>query len=748
MAIPISPNTRFASAKTIKEPNLVLCIEGYPKCFGSGIIREIIKIGEPDLYVGDTWVIGGIRIREDQITAISIDGSSTSIKQQLDAEKARGSSVQSMSIELVDIDQQITALISPSVLIDDVMGKKATVYLAIDNASAQWPDDYEILFRGNIDEIKSLPASHIINIAHPEQKKKQTIWPRAETTLPFSISNSDTTIDLTSVDGFLVPVVGANGLIDPDFRTYIVIEDEAIEYTSIVGNQLLGCVRGQLGTQPISHLVEARVISFIRLTGDMVSIALKMMMSKEDYYLTDLKFANYNVHQAPSYIPNTIYFEGINAQSEYGYVLGDYVTITGSANPSTNDITYGEITSLGRTDFGSYIEIDGAGFVDEVGTSALISFRSKYDVWPLSMGMGGDEVDVIQHEQIQQTYLSNFLYDIYVKDTIEDARDFLDQEIYKPASAYTVPRKAKASMAILQSPIPSVNTKLLNETNIVNPSGLVMRRSTTKQFGNTIVYKFDEDPIVEDKFLRGKVLVSGDSLTRIKVGTKALVIVSKGLRTSAGADLLINSASERKLKRYEYGAEYFEGVKLTFGAGWDIEVADVVIFDGSKLNLADTAGGVRGRPAQLVEVQNKTLNYKTGDITVDLVATGYSGAGKYALVGAASKIKIGINDKSFVIEKGFRSIYGTAEYQKWSRYTRPAVVIRSPDGVTRYFQTIISLAASNTIVVRDSLGFTPQAGDIMELAKHDFIDTSGEIKLIYGHMAPLDGGTVDPYQMI
>ena len=745
--MPVSPNTRYAASKIIKEPNLVLAIEGYPNRFGSGIIKEIIKIGEPNLYIGNDWQIGGVRIREDQITAISIDGSSTSIKQQLDAEKARGSSVQSMAIELVDLGGQITELISPSVVIDDILGKKATVYLAIDNASAVWPDDYEILFKGNIDDIKTLPASIILNIAHPEQKKKQSVWPQAKTELALSMGLLDTTIDLVSAAEFLLSVPAGDTTIDPDFRKYVVIGDEAILYTSRTGNQLTGCVRGQLGTAILNHAAGDAAISLYRLTGDVMSIALKIMLSKQDYYLTAISFTNFNVHQAPSSVANTIYFEGFDASKDYGYVIGDYVTISGSANPTYNDVTLKKIITIERTDFGSYIELDGVTFVDEVATSATINFRSKYDVWPLAMGMGGDEVDVLQHEQIRQTYLSGFNYDLYVKDTIEDARDFLDQQIYKPASAYSVPRKAKASIQLLQSPIPSANTKLLNETNITDPSKIEMRRSTTKQFANTIVYKLDEDPIV-DKFLRGEVLVSGTSLGLIKVGTKALVIEAKGLRSSANGVAQANQAAQRKLNRYQFGAEYFEGIKITFGAGFDIEVGDVVILDGSKLHLADTKTGLRNRPAQLVEVQNKTLNYKTGEITVDLTNTGYNGAGKYALIGGASRIKIGIDQQSFVIEKAYASIYGSAEYQKWSRFTNPAVVIRSPDGVTRNFQTVIKFALSNTIIVRDTLGFIPQAGDIMELAKHDFIDTTGEIKLIYGFMSPLNGGAVDPYQMI
>jgi hypothetical protein len=72
MALPISNNTRTAAEKTIKEPNIVLCIEGYDICIPSVSTYTVIKVGAPGLIIGGSWIIGGVELMGDADSAISM----------------------------------------------------------------------------------------------------------------------------------------------------------------------------------------------------------------------------------------------------------------------------------------------------------------------------------------------------------------------------------------------------------------------------------------------------------------------------------------------------------------------------------------------------------------------------------------------------------------------------------------------------------------------------------------------------
>lgn len=737
--IPLSQRTLLAAARTVKNPNLVLVIDGVPTIYGATPTLQLIKIGDPGLLIGNDWVIGGSSEIPDSEVLISLSGSSTSINQQLDADKGRGSSIQSLDIELVDLKGMVTKLITPGMVVDDILGRKAKIYLAIDTESAQWPTDYLLLFRGVVDDIKGNQGSITLTISHPDQKKKQALYGKTETTLDGAITNSQTTITLASTAGLLLPVTGPDGVTDNSFGAYVRIDNEIIKYTGISGNQLTGCVRAQLNTFAAAHADDVEVVSFYRLQGTAMDLALKLMLSMQGYYLEGIKPTSFQVLPGPISEPNAIYFEGVDIEQEFGLTVGDYLTTTLATN-GANNVTLKQIASVVKTDLGSYVTVSGVSFVDEGSTPALISFRSKYDSLPQGLGLGADEVDVAQHEYLRRQFLSSFNYDFYLKDTIDNVREFLDVEIYKPASAYSVPRKAQASVQMLIGPLPGGRTTTFDKSNIVNPASIKLRRSIGKNFYNTIVYRYEEDEL-EDKFLRTKLTTDVDSLNQIKVGPRPLIVESKGLRVNDQADALAASASNRRLNRYRFGAEYVEGLKVTFGSGFDVELGDIVIIDFSQLNVPNTSNGSRVKPAALFEVANKKLNYKTGEVQLDLVDTAFDENARYCLIGPSSKVKTSISTSSFVIEKSFAGTFGTAEFQKWIRYPNCAVTVRSPDSTTRYGQSVILAATSNTITLATPLGFTPQPGDILELAPYPL--ATDQIKLIYGHLSPLTGGDPD-----
>ena len=735
MAFETTIRTRQAAEKIVKSPNLVLCIDGVDTKYGVLNITKVIRIGDPDLFIDGTWVIGGFRSLEDQLSAFSLDGSTTTIKQQLDIDKGRGSSISSMEIALIDFNKAISELVSPGVIVEDVLGRRCQVYLGFaDNTS--FPEDYIVIFRGIVDDIKAEQGVVKLNIAHPDQKKRQRVYPKIETQLDGAIDASQTTIDVVTTSNYLLRTSGPDGVPDTSFSSYIKIDDEIIEYTGLTATSFTGCVRGSLGTIAATHDDEATAESYYRLEGNVIDLALKIMLSGwQGSNFEDIEVSNFNILGDGSSVSNAIYISGVNIETNYGMTVGDYITTTGATN-GANNVTNKLITELSVDDLGSYIVIDGVSFVDEVDSPAVMEVRSQYDTLPAGLKMSTDEVDIAEHLRIQQLFLSSFNYDFYLKDTIENALEFLEQQIYKPAGAYSIPRKARSSLGYFVGPLPSASTIILNDTNITNPNKLKIRRTINKNFFNTIVYKYEVDPL-EDKYLRGILTASSDSLNRIPIGTRALVIEAEGMRQSLFGSNNAQIASNRRIDRFKFGSEFLESVNITYEYGFNIEIGDIIILDGSNLNLIDSTTGERNKPPKFFEIINKTLNIKSGLVTLDLIDTGFDGFQRYGLIGISSRVKEGISNTRFVIEKAYRSPYGASEYKKWDRFSLTRVKVRSNDFTTRYAQSYITNISGNIITVSDDLGFTPLAGDIMELSQYDFAGVTDEIKLLYAHMQDL-----------
>ena len=747
MGFPLTVRAQNAAQAVVKRPNLVLVIDGISTKFGSAEILKIIRIGDPGLLIDGSWQIGGSRALDDQLSVISFDQSSTSIKQQLEIDKGRGSSISSLEIGLIDQGERITRMITPGLEVADVLGRRCSLFLGFAETT-NFPEDYVRIFRGIVDDIIAGPGLVRINIAHPEQKKKASIYNKVDKALSSSITDSDTTIPLNNVTSILTKQLGPDGTYDSSFRSYVRIDNELISYDGISGSNLTGCVRAQLGTINTAHASNATVSTLYRLTGNVMDLALKVMMTKRGEFALDVPVENFQKFPDGSGLANAIYFKDLDVADEYGLTIGDYCTTTG-ASSGANNFTLRPIEDIQAVDGGSYIVVSGASLADELDTGAVIDFRSQYDTLPEGLGLGGDEVDVEQHTKFERLFLSNFEMDFYLKESIENGREWIEQELYKPCGAYSLNRKAKASVGFFVGPIPSVDTKTISKNNITNPSGLKLRRTITKNFANTIIYKYEIDPL-EDKFLRGTISQSATSLGRIPVGGRALVVESTGMRDSLLAESLSAQAATRRLNRFKFGAEFLDGIQLTFGDGYAIELGDILLLDSDSLSIVNTEDGNRVKEPKLFEVVNIEKDFKTGKISINLIDTNFDGQARYGLIGPSSKILSGISQTQFTIYEGFYSSpFGVNEYRKWSRYALPSVKVRSADFTTRYAQSSILSYSGNTITLTSALGFTPQADDVMELSQYDSPLTTEQIKLIYAHMRDTAFADGKPqYQML
>jgi hypothetical protein len=734
MAFDITEKALAASLGTDLRPQIVLEIDGIDTIFSTTPIEKIIRYGDPDLEYGEGDVYGGLRAIDPQESVISFQrGTSTTISQTLNLDKGLGESISSMRIALVDKDQRITRdILSPDTTQTpafDVLGRRCRIWFGFEGTS--FKEDFITIFRGVIQNTSAGAGVITLNINHPDQKKKSDIFIPASAELTSAMGAGDTVANVDDTLPFFAPVLGPDGLVDESVKFFVRIDDEIMRYEAKSGTQFQTITRGQLGTLAAAHSSGASVESFITLSGNAIDLALKLMLSGwNGPFLEDQEVESFVGVGAGDTVPNAIFFANTDVARDFGAVVGDYVTVTGASNGS-NNVTLEPIVGITTNTLGSYIEIDPAvPLVLENDSSAVCDFRSQYDTLGDGAKMMGDEVDIDEHLFIQRTFLSSFEYEFYIREEIK-LKEFLSEQIYNPAAAYSLPRKSKSSVGYhLAGQLPGTKTKLLSERTVTNPSQLKLERSLSKNFYNSVTYKFEEDAL-EEKLLRVDADIDADSLARIEGGIRNKLIEAKGMRLLLSAINNANIARSRILKKFRFGAEFIKGLKSNLKTGFDIEVGDTAVLDLNTLNISDIDSGTRNGDARIFQLSNKSFNLKTGDITFDIVDTNFDRDTRFALIGPCSKIKTGISTTQFVIEETGNSPFGVNEFRKWEDFEGTGVKIRSLDFTVEDEVNILNVIG-NTITVSPALSFVPLNGYFMEPANYNLaID---EFKLLYGHM--------------
>lgn len=736
------------------EPILVFQIDGIDTLYGSTTIKKVARYGDEDLFYGqDDLVYGGLVPLSNQQALMTLDGTTTSIKQNLAPDKARGTGITSMSIVLVDIANKATELASGA--FGEMLFRRCKVWAGFGENSS-FSEDFILLFRGVIESIQIEQGKVKFNLSSPDQKRRVLLLPKGDTKLNGAIDNVQTTITLDSVENFfVVPDHPAYSPKDDDVESYVKIEDEYIKFAGISGNQLTGCVRGQFFTSAVAHADQAQAESFYKIEGNAMELALKVMLSDEDQtpYIAGLKASAVNQFITGP-IANAIYFGGINFEREYNVRIGDYVRTAGFTQPGNNFVTWAEILDVVVLDTGSYVVVDQT-LTDEAVATGTVDFLSSYNsLGVFGMGLNADEVDIEKHDFLRRNFLNSFNYKFYARDEIEDGKEWIESELYRPASCYSLPADkeglARLSVGLHIAPLPNESIVTISQTNVTKPDRIGVKRSVNKNYYNSILTKFEDTP-EDEKFFRKVFTLSGTPYLPEVKGNKTLVIESKGLKDDLSGSTLASAANARLLSRYEGAAEYIDGLEILFSTAVSINVGDIVVFDPSGLNVVNPIDQSRERVAGLWEVVNKDINLK-GQAKVDLVNTAFNIQARYGLWSAASRLKTILSQTKFVIEglSAFPKFGSAAEYRKWENIRNLGVKIRSADW-SNVFQTVLTNVTFNTLTVRDAVPFTLTPGMILELSNYDFAETTAEQKLIYAHWTDdnndfADGGK--PYVFI
>jgi predicted transcriptional regulator len=751
MAFDLTVNSLLAKSQINLEPLIVFTIDGIPYIFSASTITEFIKIGDPDLligdYLGEPWYIGDSRAIEGQKDYISFSGgTSTRTTQQLQPDKGIGSSVTQLTISVVDKNEEISELISPGFVVSEILGRECKVQIGFKNTN--YPEDYITVFRGIIEDITSGAGLITFNLSSTEQKKRTSIFTKATAELGANISNvgSVSTITVDDATPFLVRQLGPDGTYDSSITYYVKINDEYFSYTGKTGTTLTGVTRNpspfNFGQQ--SHVTGDAVLSMVRLQGNGIDLARKILFSgKNGNFSTGNTLTNFVRISVTDTVSNSIFFLNQNVVDLYGIVVGDYITTTGASN-GANNVTLKQITEVNVNDTGSYIVVSGVTFVEENDSAATISFRSQWDTLGDGCSMGGYDVDETEFESIYQTFLSSFDLDFRLTDTVT-AKDFIEEQILRPMGCFSILRKGRVSLGFHTGPIPGANLLKLDQSNILNARNIKIRRSLSKNYYNSVIFNLEKD-ISSNEYLITKTTVDSTSISDFNVGQRSIQISSDGMRDSLQGVAKASQTSTRFLNRYKRAAEYIDSMEIHFGDGYSAEIGDIVLVDTNSLSITDIQSGTRSGAQRVFQIINKTLDFKTGKITLGLVDTNFASNTRYGLISPVSKIKSATSGTTFVIEQSYNSVYGVNEYLKWQRFGRIKVKVRNDSGSTSGTAWITGFSG-NTVFLETTLGFTPSPGMIMELDEYN--NATDEIKFLYAFMSDVtfaDGKEI--YKMI
>ena len=417
-------------------------------------------------------------------------------------------------------------------------------------------------------------------------------------------------------------------------------------------------------------------------------------------------------------VANSILIDTPDIEAEYGLVVGDYVQITGS---DSNDMTT-QITDFGKIDeTKSYIvTIDNLTNEDE--QTATVKFKSQYDKLSEGAGMLPTQVDVARHQYWLDLFSTNFpLMAFSFEDSIQ-IDEFINKELYRPCNLYSTPG-AKASVKMTIPPLSDIYTKTLDESNVVNPSKINVKRSLNSHHYNTIVFKYNPNVLDLSTYLNGKVVINNDSLTRIGAGKKVLKISSQGFKDDTDTSNALTIGATRFLDRYKFAAESFS--IETFFSNVDIECGDIVVVDG--LNIYDSTSGTRDFAPKQFEVINKSISIGSAKIKLDLLSTSFGLDARFGVISPASKIDTGATTTNIPLKFSYGNT--TKEYSKWENHIGATVRVHSEDWTYDETTVITGFDPSNenTAICSPALSSPPLEDYIFDSPTYD--DGSGDTLL-------------------
>lgn len=677
-----------------------------------------VRYGDGTKYGEQGIVYGGLRKVPGVRDLLMLEGSSLTLAQKIEPEQGRGS-ISQLTFAFLDKDGYMTQVLSPGIIIDEILGKEVKVRLGFQDIS--YPDQYFTVFRGRVSSVSVETGRVIIQLSDPNIIRKQQIFYQPKTNLTANINPTDTIISVVTNSDFYQHRLGPSGVYDSSVKLYIKIDDEWMSYDpSGFHTNSFTVTRAQRGTVHANHDIDAEVTQGVELSGHGIDLALKLMLSQGGPWLTGIDIEHIVFTGDPTLgdQPNAIILPSKkNAYDDYGITIGAYLTISGSAYPANNNKF---IVQRFGTLFGEpnrIIYVDGP-LTKESYSPAVFSAWSQYDTLPTacSVGMSPKEVDIEGHEYFKLTWLSSSenSYRFFITNE-QSLKTFLEMELYLPMSAYSLTRLGRCSMGITRPPIADQRLQILDKTNVLDPINVKPTRAlNNRKFFNRIDFEWDADDL--GNFGSVYKTIDSESITKIGI-VSTLPIKSVGARTDLGFESLVKRRTYFFLSRYKRGAVMLN-MKVNYGVGTLIEAGDIVaVSDNGDLLIPNFETGGRYIGTQLYEVIGRSLDLKNGTASLELLGNVSANAqDKFATWAPSSLLDFGSTTTVLKIKDSYGALPGS-EPLKWADYVGQKIIVRDLDHTVSYEVTLQSQDVIDPyrLTITPALPLPPNAGMIVDV---------------------------------
>jgi hypothetical protein len=727
---------------------MVIQIEGLDYYISIVPTYTKIRYGDPGLVYGAPGLVyGGLRLNDNVVAGLSLDSSLT-ISQKLEPEQGRGA-VSTMTLVFVDFNQMFTKLISPGQDLNDLLGNKLVkVYLGYQTQS--FPEDYYVVFRGYASSTRAQSGKITIQLSDANLKRRANIFSNQACKTTAAITDSQTNIPVDKNTDFSQLILGPNGTYDTSIETLIRINDEIMNYNAAGFSppNLFTVTRGTHGSVAVAADTDSDVNQLFMLQGNIFDMALKVMLSGwNGPFVTDLTPLGIQNAQDYGIESNILRMpDSYDTIEELNVRPGDYMYVTGS--PSGNDGTY-ILESIESSDGqnNNILRFTTPFVAAEYPiTTTRLAFRSQYDTYPAACGvkMRPTEIDMQAWEDLRDTFFNTTYSQMrFFMSEKQSGKEFIEKELLLPVGAYSITRFGRLSVKITLPPIAGQKIIVLDNTNIIDPAGIVVERAlNTRRYFNEIDYQFDLDPI-SGKYLNVVNTLDTDSLNTIGL-LSIMPIKSQGLRTSYAAATLIDKRGLNLLTRYKNAAFEVQNVKVNWGAGSLIEAGDTPILkDNGLLQIANLNTGERNLGTALFEVIDRAIDIKTGVVTLKLLSNvGYQASDRFAVISPTSQIAAtGSTTQEIKIEDSYGIAYPGNEREKWSAIIGSNIRIHTKDETQSYVRTLLAFSSSDRykIIVDPALPVVPDDSWVIDI--DDYPNTvnafdNQALKLLYCYIDP------------
>ena len=726
-------NYTLQLASVSKSLNLVFEIDGVPYVYSMQPTYHKWVYGDGYTYGSGHYYGQQVQILNNKVY-IS-DQSTMTIAQKIEPEQGRAST-STFSIVMIDKNAEVSNLVGTGgTIVNEILGRACKIYVGF--ANTNYPADYYVAYRGVITNVQTQSGLVTFSVGDANQKRRQAVFEVHKTTNTATVAPGDMVIYTNDASAFFQPILGPDSTYDSNVTLYVTMDSEIIQYSTSTTTQINVVARGARGTTAATHAVGVETTATSQLYGHPLTLALKIMLSGwNGPFVSGINPQALGTNLiVGSGVTNAIVLPaGQSATLTYGLTVGDWVTVSGSTlgNNGTYQITNIEDT----TDQPNGVLRIGTSLAYETGGAISIALRSKYDTLPVGMGLQMDprDVDVAGHESLRDNYLNNSYYimSLYMNTQIV-GKDFIEKELYYPIGCYSVTRYGQLSVNKTQSPIANANLQFLNLGNVIDAEKITNNRGlNNRKFFNEIQYQYD---VMDDNSTFQSVLRSLDTDSLNIIGLLSILpINSLGLKSSLGAADLVNKTSLNLLNRYKRAA-YEISLKVNFRVGCQIEAGDVVaIQDDGYLQITDFNTGLRTLGTQLYEVTDRSLDLKTGQVTLK-VTSGITGsaADRFGTISPSSVVSASGSTTTAVKIDSSYSPSAHDETIKWRDYIGQSIIVRAADWSVSSQAILAGTDNSSipyTLNLSSPLAFTPTGGMIVDIPAYH-TSTNPSVNALY-----------------